>query len=201
MYRFYRQTGLCEETCFYVETEAELSVQDMATLQWLLSETFEPELLSQVPFCLPEHGQVVEVGPRLNHATPFSTNAVLICHACGLNKVIRLERSRRHLLSKAIGAHEQIRFLAANHDCMTEMPYVEPLETFANDQVPEPVFIVPVIEQGPDALRRINAEMGLGMDEVDIEFYTNMFVNTVGRNPTNVECFQLGQANSEHSRH
>jgi len=39
------------------------------------------------------------------------------------------------------------------------------------------------------------------MDDWDIQFYYDLFVNDFKRNPTNVECFQLGQANSEHSRH
>ncbi len=43
--------------------------------------------------------------------------------------------------------------------------------------------------------------MGLGLDDWDIEYYYNLFVNDIGRNPTNVECFDLGQSNSEHSRH
>ena len=39
------------------------------------------------------------------------------------------------------------------------------------------------------------------MDDWDLNFYHDLFVNKIKRNPTNVECFQLGQANSEHSRH
>ena len=43
--------------------------------------------------------------------------------------------------------------------------------------------------------------MGLGLDDWDIDYYYNLFVNDIGRNPTNVECFDLSQSNSEHSRH
>ena len=43
--------------------------------------------------------------------------------------------------------------------------------------------------------------MGLGLDDWDIDYYYNLFVHDIGRNPTNVECFDLGQSNSEHSRH
>ena len=41
---------------------------------------------------------VIEVGPRSNFSTAFSTNAVSICQSCGLNQVTRLEKSRRYLL-------------------------------------------------------------------------------------------------------
>ena len=39
------------------------------------------------------------------------------------------------------------------------------------------------------------------MDEQDIEMIINLFVNHLGRNPTDVEIYQWGQSNSEHSRH
>ncbi|MFA5354822.1 MAG: phosphoribosylformylglycinamidine synthase, partial [Thermodesulfovibrionales bacterium] len=38
-------------------------------------------------------------------------------------------------------------------------------------------------------------------DDWDIDYYYNLFVHDLKRNPTNVECFDLGQSNSEHSRH
>ena len=40
--------------------------------------------------------------------------------------------------------------------------------------------------------------MGLGLDDWDIEYYYNLFVKDLKRNPTNVECFDLSQSNSEH---
>ena len=43
--------------------------------------------------------------------------------------------------------------------------------------------------------------MGLGLDGWDMDFYYDLFTNKIKRDPTNVECFQLSQANSEHSRH
>jgi phosphoribosylformylglycinamidine synthase len=36
---------------------------------------------------------------------------------------------------------------------------------------------------------------GLGFDEWDLEFYTQMFRNELKRDPTDVECFDLGQSN------
>lgn len=42
--------------------------------------------------------------------------------------------------------------------------------------------------------------VGLAFDEWDIENYTKMFLKS-NRNPTTVECFDLAQSNSEHSRH
>ena len=84
------------------------------------------------------------------------------------------------------------------HDRMTEEIYIQPLASFANDVVPEAVYTVPIMSQGRAALDAINAEMGLAFDEWDIHFYTKMFVETLGRDPTNVELFDMAQSNSEH---
>jgi len=197
MQRFYRVEGPAKERCFYVATKVPLATADIEILRWLLAETFEPEKFS-TDSLLNGHSQMVEIGPRLNFETAFSTNAVGICHSCGLDQIVRLERSRRYRLPEGVPPE---RFIQEHHDRMTECPYSAPLETFETGLVPEPVFTVPLLEEGVDALRRINREMGFGMDSWDIDFYYRLFTERFRRNPTNVECFQLAQANSEHSRH
>jgi phosphoribosylformylglycinamidine (FGAM) synthase-like enzyme len=42
---------------------------------------------------------------------------------------------------------------------------------------------------------------GLAFDNWDLDYYTELFKNKLKRNPTSVECFDLAQSNSEHSRH
>lgn len=42
--------------------------------------------------------------------------------------------------------------------------------------------------------------MGLAFDEWDLDYYTKLFQD-MGRDPTNVELFDIAQSNSEHSRH
>ena len=198
MQRFYRYVDKSFEYCFYVETAGTLTPEDLKVLKWLLAETFEPENLREKSFFNSRQQTVIEVGPRLNFETALSTNAVAICHACGLKKITRIELSKRYKLSPGT---DQSQFIETHHDRMTECFYPELLETFETGIVPEKVYKVPLIEEGIEALRKINSKMGLGMDEWDIDFYYNLFINDMGRNPTNVECFQLGQANSEHSRH
>jgi phosphoribosylformylglycinamidine synthase len=194
--RFYRKLREDLEYCFYVETSAPLATQELQALTWLLAETFEQERLAQSSFLGP--GDIVELGPRLSFETAFSTNAVSICRACGLEKVTRLEHSRRYLLPAGM---DRDRFIAEHHDRMTECLYPAPLDSFDTGLKPEPVFTVPLLERGVDALRDLNRSLGLGMDTWDLRFYHDLFARRFGRNPTNVECFQLAQANSEHSRH
>ena len=196
------------EFCFYVESTSALRKDEFSILRWILAETFEPENFSKKSFFagIPSsRGIILEVGPRMNFTTAWSTNAVAVCHACGLTKVTRIERARRYrikgLQEVSFRKHSIESLLGLIHDRMTECHYPETLATFKTGMKPDPVFIVPVIEKGTDALRKINRELGLGLDEWDIDYYAHLFVEDIRRNPTNVECFDLGQSNSEHSRH
>jgi phosphoribosylformylglycinamidine synthase len=203
-------TGIETEFCFNIAATESLSGEEMRLLRWLLTETFEPEKFSDKSFLAHHptrfaHHTVVEVGPRMNFTTAWSTNAVSVCHACSLSKITRIERSRRYHLDLAdntpITKAEEAAFISLVHDRMTECPYPKPLKTFETGIKPEPVRMVPLIEQGRAALEKINREMGLGLDDWDLDYYTNLFVKDIKRNPTNVECFDLSQSNSEHSRH
>ncbi|MBI4824540.1 MAG: phosphoribosylformylglycinamidine synthase [Nitrospirae bacterium] len=186
------------EYCFNIELTEPLTKDELDTLMWLLSETFEPEGFGELPFL---KDGVIEVGPRLSFQTAWSTNAVSICHAVGIKKVNRIERSRRYIFKGVITESAIKDVLFTLHDKMTECPYPQSLMTFETGLKPEPVFRVPLIEKGISALKEINIQMGLGLDEWDMDYYYRLFVKEMERNPTNVECFDLGQSNSEHSRH
>lgn len=193
---FYRQISRSFEYCFNVETSELLTGEELKVLIWLLAETFESAKLGQLPFLMGK--KTVELGPRMNFATAYSTNAVAICQACGLKKVTRVERSRRQILPAGV---DESKFIGENHDRMTECLYPRPLETFETGIVPDPVYEIPLLSEGIEALRRVNKEMGLGMDDWDIQFYHDFFTKQEKRNPTVVEIFDLGGNNSEHSRH
>jgi phosphoribosylformylglycinamidine synthase len=191
------------EHCFNVGVDGTFGAPEMEVLRWLLAETFEPDRFGLTSFLNPTTGEVFEVGPRLSFTTAWSTNAVSVCHACGLGRVRRIERSRRFLLRtpEALTGEQRSRFLALVHDRMTECPYPRPLASFALDVRPEPVAEVPVLSEGRAALERVNRELGLAFDDWDLDYYTRLFVDTLRRNPTTAECFDIAQSNSEHSRH
>src|SRR4030065_1677890 len=91
------------EYCFNVETTRLLVREELEVLRWLLSERFETENFSDKSFLSHyasriTHHCLLEVGPRMNFTTAWSANAVSVCHACGLNKIMRIERSRRYKL-------------------------------------------------------------------------------------------------------
>src|SRR4030042_3398229 len=182
------------EYCFNVETSAPLNSNELSILRQLLADGFVSESISTRSIN-PDGRDVVELGPRRNFATAYSTNIVAICQTCGLEKVTRIERSRRYHLPSEV---DKGRFIQEHHDRMTECLYDQPLQTFETGILPEPVFEIPMLEQGPDALLEIP---GLAMDEWDRKLYHEYFVKEERRNPTIVEIRDLDNANSEHSRH
>ena len=195
--------GIEAEYCFYVETSSDLRNEELRVLDWLLAETFEPRRYGLASFLDERLGEVLEVGPRMTFTTAWSTNAVSICHACGLGATRRIERSRRYLLRTQgpIADEARTAILAGVHDRMTECPYSEPLTDFASGVTPAPVGTLPVMVEGRAALESINDELGLAFDDWDLDFYTTLFRDRIGRDPTDVECFDIAQSNSEHSRH
>ena len=195
-----RVARLKTEACFNVELSGTLTAEERTRLAWLLGETFEPERLAATPF-LGGEGTLIEVGPRLNFSTAWSTNAVSVCQACGLTGIARIERSRRYLLRPGLTQDRKTAFLDAVHDRMTECEYPSPLSSFETGAHPEPVSEVPLVQEGRAALEQINRTLGLAFDEWDLDYYTDLFLDHFRRNPTNVECFDIAQSNSEHSRH
>ncbi len=181
------------EYCFNIASSVPLAPADLEKLRQLLGDGFVSASVADTPHLAGDN--VVEVGPRLNFATAWSSNLVSICRAVGIPQATRVERSRR----LRVPAGEDPRaFAAARHDRMTECVYPEPLRTFETGIVPEAVYAIPLREQGPDALAKIP---GISMDARDRAFYHDYFVNKHGRNPTIVEIMDLNNANSEHSRH
>ncbi len=189
------------EYCFYVEeTDQPLDTQDLAVLRYLLSETFEPGQFGPVSFLDGRFPTVIEHGPRLNFETAWSSAAVEICRRSGVRSVRRLERSVRLGLPVAISDRQADELLASLHDRMTEMRYREPLASFETGLSPQPVRVIPLLTEGVEALRGFDRDHGCSWDAGDLELIAGIY-RRLERDPTDVELFQIAQANSEHSRH
>jgi phosphoribosylformylglycinamidine synthase len=197
-----RAVGQLEtEYCFYVEeTDQPLETQDVTVLRYLLSETFEPQQFGPASFLDGRFATVIEYGPRLNFETAWSSAAVEICRRSGVRAVRRLERSTRIGLSVALSDAQADELLASLHDRMTEMRYREPLSSFETGLSPQPVRVIPLLKEGIAALQGFNCERGCSWDTDDLELIAGIF-RRLDRDPTDVELFQIAQANSEHSRH
>ncbi len=191
--RLYRRIDATRAYCFNIQSTRDLNDQELHQLRLLLADGFMVDTVSLTPVL--EGEQVIEVGPRLNFATAWSSNMVSICQAAGLGCINRAERSRRYLVPEDEDMQD---FVAAHHDRMTECPYQEPLTTFETGVKPEPVYEVDLMSKGPDGLLDLP---GISMDDWDRNFYYDYFVKKHQRNPTIVEIMDLNNANSEHSRH
>ena len=189
----FRRLDEATEYCFNIESSRPLTAAELDCLRLIVADGFLVETVTDDPQLVGD--RVVELGPRLNFATAWSSNMVSICQATGLGAVTRVERSRRHRVPEQ---DDLDAFVAAHHDRMTECRYLEPLQTFTTGIEPEPVYEVDLKSQGPDGLLAIP---GISMDEWDRNLYYDYFVKQHGRNPTIVEIMDLNNANSEHSRH
>lgn len=185
----------------------QLSENTEAVLQWLLKHPqSEKNLLTTSSLVAKKSNEtVIEIGPRFNFSTPFSTNCVNICHNVGLLEVKRLEFSLRYLIGIDSGTTPLNDLVDVLGDRMTQCQYTKeniPKQSFDESLVKkEDWHSVPLLAEGRTALEKINVELGLAFGDWDLDFYTNMFKNVLKRDPTTVELFDCAQSNSEHSRH
>lgn len=174
-------------------------------IQWeksVLEELVEKENISH------QHNyeflHIFEIGPRLTFTTPWCSNMLSMLRDCGVENIERIEQNKRYLFNLSIAMSEEEKQIIAKllHDPMTECIYSSSLQSFIDHTIePEPTHRIQLLEEGRKALEDANQQMGLGFDEQDLQFYYQLFVDQLQRNPTDVELFDLGQSNSEHSRH
>ena len=183
-------TSIATESCFNVQLANDdgLSTTSRQRLEWLLAETFDRSGLRLEKSVFDEKTSAssggtgtttyaVEFGPRMTFTSAFSSNAVSICTACGLTEISRLELSKRyqfHISAELSPAALKV-IKAMLHDRMTEEEYVQPIESFESGAITKEVVTVPITEEGRAALERINESMGLGFDDFDLDYYTNLF--------------------------
>uniref|UniRef100_A0A8C7E2P5 Uncharacterized protein n=1 Tax=Naja naja TaxID=35670 RepID=A0A8C7E2P5_NAJNA len=68
------------------------SAQEMGMLQWVFGCPFEEGDIAPKSFLSPRPSDLlVEIGPRLNFSTAYSTNAVSVCLAAGLENIDRVD--------------------------------------------------------------------------------------------------------------
>uniref|UniRef100_T1IU41 Phosphoribosylformylglycinamidine synthase n=1 Tax=Strigamia maritima TaxID=126957 RepID=T1IU41_STRMM len=191
------------EFCFYILSNE--NIEDLSKLIWILGEPFNAKSIRKTSHFDASNDEIIEIGPRLNFTTAFSTNAVSICHSVGITNVDRIEKFIRYRITletdQPMSPNLQELFANCLHDKMTHCRYITPLEKFHQSVNPQSWYEVDVMKERKKALQNVNADLGLALDDWDIDYYTNLFCNKIKRNPTSVECFDLAQSNSEHSRH
>ena len=181
----------------FVETEADLSDEELAVLNRLM--TYGPKQHE-------EHfeGEHFVVVPRPGTISPWSSKATDIAHNCGLNKIKRIERGILYIVQLSGNASsDQLQQLATTlHDRMVETVFrsLGEAELLFSHHAPQPMQTVNVLDGGRVALAAANLELGLALAEDEIDYLVESFIQ-LKRNPTDVELMMFAQANSEHCRH
>jgi phosphoribosylformylglycinamidine synthase len=160
-------------TVFAVQSQNELSAQDIAKLNWLFGNTNKIEKSVLADFF---------VGPRAAMITPWSTNAVEITQNMGIEGIIRIEE-----FHKVESNHSEF-------DPMLFQKYTElHQDIFAINIQPESIKEI-------EDIAAYNKQEGLALSEEEVN-YLNTLAIKLKRNLTDSEVFGFSQVNSEHCRH
>jgi phosphoribosylformylglycinamidine synthase len=161
------------KTVFAVQTQNEISAEDISKLNWLFADAHKIEKSVLADFF---------VGPRATMITPWSTNAVEITQNMGISGIIRIE--------EFYPASEDF----TDFDPMLSQKYTElHQDIFTINVTPEPILEIENI----DAYNKVE---GLALSPEEVEYLDNL-ATKLGRKLTDSEIFAFSQANSEHCRH
>ena len=165
--------GNQSNTVFAVQTQSEISSENIQKLNWLFGETqqIDSKTISQN-----------FVGPRAAMVTPWSTNAVEITQNMGISGIIRIEE------------FEKVTADFADFDPMLLQKYTElHQDIFTINIQPEAILEI-------DDIDAYNKQEGLALSLEEVEYLDNL-ATKLGRKLTDSEIFAFSQANSEHCRH
>ncbi|MEN9876577.1 MAG: hypothetical protein RLZZ529_1574 [Bacteroidota bacterium] len=161
------------KTVFAVQTQNEISAEDISKLNWLFADAHKIEKSVLADFF---------VGPRATMITPWSTNAVEITQNMGISGIIRIE--------EFYPASENF----TDFDPMLSQKYTElHQDIFTINVTPEPILEIENIDA-------YNKTEGLALSPEEVEYLDNL-ATKLGRKLTDSEIFAFSQANSEHCRH
>ncbi len=161
------------KTVFAVQTQNEISAEDISKLNWLFANAHKIEKSVLADFF---------VGPRATMITPWSTNAVEITQNMGVSGIIRIEEF--HYATEDF----------TDFDPMLSQKYTElNQDIFTINVTPEPILEIENIDA-------YNKTEGLALSPEEVEYLDNLSTK-LGRKLTDSEIFAFSQANSEHCRH
>jgi len=160
-------------TVFAVQTQNELSAENISKLNWLFGNAHKIEKSVLTDFF---------VGPRAAMVTPWSTNAVEITQNMGVEGIIRIEE------------FEKVTENFTDFDPMLSQKYNElTQDIFTINIQPEPILEI-------EDIATYNQQEGLALSEEEVA-YLNSVSQKIGRKLTDSEVFGFSQVNSEHCRH
>lgn len=140
--------------------------------------------------------------PRRGTRSAWASSAGDILERCGLSDVGRIERGVVYRSNGCELSTLDSAALGVLHDRMTESVVLngENLEHWFDPAQAEALAEVELGENPHDALQRSNQELGLALNDGEIDYLARAYAE-LDRNPTDAELMMFAQANSEHCRH
>lgn len=158
---------------YAVQTNTELSKEDISKLVWLFGDQPKIDAASIDAFF---------IGPRAAMITPWSTNAVEITQNMDIVGIIRIEEF---------------------HSCSAETTDFDVMLSQKFDTLNQSIFkvdIQPESIQEIDDIAAYNIKEGLSLNDEEVD-YLNTLSEKLSRKLTDSEVFGFSQVNSEHCRH
>lgn len=202
----------------FVNPLKELDERELKTLEQILhyGETLDAQdRLSQVLIdAVHRNGEprddktaLFYICPRAGTISPWSSLATMIARTCTLGRAVK--RIERGLVIAATfdtpPDPDSVPDADALHDRMTQTisRRTPDLELVFGEH--EPVQATTIgfeeYESAKAALEHANRELGLAMDNSEIEYLVDAYTQELKRGPVDVELFMFAQVNSEHCRH
>ncbi|MCV6636362.1 phosphoribosylformylglycinamidine synthase [Candidatus Albibeggiatoa sp. nov. NOAA] len=149
---------------------------------------------------LPE--QYLIVIPRFGTISPWSSKATDIAEICDITPVKRIERGIVWEFTGEVDDSHKQALATAIHDRMTEtvIDNIADSDGLFTHDAPRPLNVIPLLEQGKQALIDANSQYGLALSEDEIDYLVENFTQ-LKRDPSDAELMMFAQANSEHCRH
>jgi len=165
--------GAVNAKVFAVQTQQELSQQDIEKLTWLFGNRFKINMASIDAFF---------VGPRAAMITPWSTNATEITQNMGITGIVRIEEF--HSVHADFEGYDPM--LAQKFNGLGQ-------QIFDIDIIPEPILEI-------ENISGYNEKEGLALSDEEVDYLVKLS-KKMGRKLTDSEVFGFSQVNSEHCRH
>ncbi len=158
---------------YAVETQKELTTEDIAKLNWLFGKAQPVDTTIITDFF---------VGPRAAMVTPWSTNAVEITQNMAIEGITRIEEFDK------VGQDFE------DFDPMISQKYPAlNQDIFTINIAPQAILEI-------DNIAAFNKEEGLALSTEEVDYLENL-AKKLGRKLTDSEVFGFSQVNSEHCRH
>ncbi len=170
MIQFFRKDAA---TVYAVETDHELSAEELEKFTWLFSGAQPLQITSL-------DGQYI--GPRREMITPWSTNAVEITQNMGIHGISRIEEFHRD--DSADPAFDKM---------LQRVYHGLDNSIFLIDTTPAPIVHI-------EDIHAYNLAEGLALSPEEEQYLTGLS-ERLGRPLTDSEVFGFSQVNSEHCRH